>query len=500
MDKKRLIHTSLLTLTLLTLPSGCSHDISMSEEAIKHVLTVQICDEDIYTSRSNAPDELMISDINLLLFDEEGDLHEKVYIEDGMTDCRLRLNDDVSYSLFACANTGQIHADHISEMEELVHYLGSPDDYDVGIPMSAVIHDLNISRDTTVRLALTRLAAKIALMIDRSRLNEDVELTIREVSLRNCPAKAGLFKERPAAKMEDCFETGFTVENVSPLNSCGNDGKSGEVCLFVLEDIRRSSGMEGLLPYLEIKADYRSDSLYTLGQPLIYRSLVSDCTSSGKIERNCIYDIMLTPEDDGISEDDWKSDKTGLLSFVQEIRLAHDTLRFTYMGEKTALGGMVLPEHAYRKELEWYSSDPGITSVTADGIVSALSEGECDIVCRSTDGSGVEESCHVVSHFLPPFFRAFPEEGYVIGNIGDEIHLRCEVFPPYTPFDVGREYLEDDKADGIYDYVIDEDGHGVTLTLRKPGSGLIYMEAGDPVNQSVLYYIIVNGQDVDTSQ
>jgi len=500
MDKKRLIHTSLLTLSLLTLPSGCSHDISMSEEAIKHVLTVQICDEDIYTSRSNAPDELMISDLCLLLFDEEGHLHEKVYIEDGMRDCGLRLNDDVSYSLFACANTGEIHADHISEMEEIVHYLESPYDYDAGIPMSAVIHDLSISRDTTIRLALTRLAAKIALRIDRSMLDEDIGLRIREVCLRNCPAKAGLFKERPAAEVEECFETGFTVEDVSPLNSYGDDGTSGEVCLFVLEDIRRVSGKECLPPYLEIKADYRSDSLYTLEKPLIYRHLISECTDNGNIERNCIYDIMLTPEDDGISEDDWKTDKTGLHSFVQEIRLFHDTLRFTYMGEKTALVGMVLPEHAYRQELEWSSSDPGITSVTADGTVTALSEGECDIVCRSTDGSDVEESCHVVSHFLPPYFLAVPEEGYVYGNIGDEIHLGCEVFPPYTPFDVGTEYLKDDKADGIYDYVIDEDGHGVTLTLRKPGSGLIYMEAGDPVNQSVLYYIIVNGQDVDTSQ
>ena len=57
------------------------------------------------------------------------------------------------------------------------------------------------------------------------------------------------------------------------------------------------------------------------------------------------------------------------------------------------------------------------------------------------------------------------------------------------------EYLEDDKATGIYDYVIDEDGHGVTLVLTGPGSGLIYMEAGEPVNDAALYFIEVNMPD-----
>jgi hypothetical protein len=52
--------------------------------------------------------------------------------------------------------------------------------------------------------------------------------------------------------------------------------------------------------------------------------------------------------------------------------------------------------------------------------------------------------------------------------------------------------MEDDKAEGIYDYVVDEDGHGATLTLTGPGTGLIYMEAGEPVNDSALFIIEVN--------
>ena len=52
--------------------------------------------------------------------------------------------------------------------------------------------------------------------------------------------------------------------------------------------------------------------------------------------------------------------------------------------------------------------------------------------------------------------------------------------------------MEDDRKEGIYDYEIDEDGYGATLTLTGPGRGLIYMEAGDPVNEAALFIIEVN--------
>ena len=52
--------------------------------------------------------------------------------------------------------------------------------------------------------------------------------------------------------------------------------------------------------------------------------------------------------------------------------------------------------------------------------------------------------------------------------------------------------MEDDRERGIYDYIIDEDGHGAILTLKGPGRGLIYMEAGHPVNDAALFIIEVN--------
>ena len=81
---------------------------------------------------------------------------------------------------------------------------------------------------------------------------------------------------------------------------------------------------------------------------------------------------------------------------------------------------------------------------------------------------------------------------YIIGDIGDKIHIGCILKPSDTPFDVGIEYMKDDKAEGIYDYTIDADGHGAVLTLTGPGRGLIYMEAGPPINDAALFLIEVN--------
>ena len=105
------------------------------------------------------------------------------------------------------------------------------------------------------------------------------------------------------------------------------------------------------------------------------------------------------------------------------------------------------------------------------------------------DGWRVDKSG--ISYTGEPHIIQYPDD-YIRGNIGDIIHIGCTLYPPDTQFDVGRKYLEDDKAAGIYDYVIDEDGHGVTLKLTGSGTGLIYMEAGEPINDAALFFIEVN--------
>lgn len=89
------------------------------------------------------------------------------------------------------------------------------------------------------------------------------------------------------------------------------------------------------------------------------------------------------------------------------------------------------------------------------------------------------------------YLRVTPDN-YIRGKIGDTIHIRCDYKPSFAILDIGLEELEFDHDNGIYDYTLDEDGKGVVLKLTGSGSGMLYIEAGAPINQSELVIIEVD--------
>ena len=147
----------------------------------------------------------------------------------------------------------------------------------------------------------------------------------------------------------------------------------------------------------------------------------------------------------------------------------------------------------------WQSKDSPLTYrfYLGDGLNSLDMERNCHYHITvipeddGLDGDGWRVDKTGLRYTGQTLFEPFPSD-YIVGNIGEKIHIGCRITPQHTPFDVGIEYMEDDKAAGIYDYTVDPDGHGVTLTLTGPGTGLIYMEAGPPINDSALFLIEVN--------
>ena len=160
--------------------------------------------------------------------------------------------------------------------------------------------------------------------------------------------------------------------------------------------------------YVEVWLDYESPSHYSIDKPLIYRFYLGKDTNSLDVERNCHYHITIIPEDDGLTEDSWRVDKTGIQEKDQDI-----------------------------------------------------------------------------------FFEMIPS-GYLQGTVGETVHVMCRFQPEDAEFDIGLEELEEDRQRGLYDYIIDEDGHGVRLILTGPGTGIVYMEAGEPVNEAAMWVVEVN--------
>lgn len=390
-------------------------------------VSITLCDP-IFDTRATIPDEEAINDLNLIII--EGKSTEEIIWKEELEKSRehkfeVRLVKGRTYTVAAIANLGK-RADIRSyeELKELTVEIQESDGYRNGIPMSAVCEDIRIGNGTSLRMELIRMAAKISLKIDRSQLSKDVQMEITGVRIGNCPRFVNVTGPSGATCASDVFRTGFelTPEQCQPLNITGQHGLSGEISAYMLEN------MQGSFPYMieedeekvldeddpladrasfiEIEISYKSSDLISYDTPLIYRFYLGDGVRSLDIERNCHYRFTVVPEDDGLSGNGWRVDKSGI-------------------GPST------------------------------------------------------------------PVFVMHPGN-YVEGHAGDSLHIWCECYPRTSPFDIGKEELDFDRSRGIYDYRIDEDGHGVTLYLKKPGTGIIYMSAGDPINRSGMVLVCVN--------
>ena len=416
MGRERQLLCGILTVFML-LPS-CAIDNREAEISI-------LIGETALKTKSRLPDEEKISDVGILIYDVYGRLEHSSY-HTGQNVFHAKLLKGERYEIRAFINFGyKITAQHIEELEDVQFHLAYPDEYKNGIPMVAAT-DVVINGDSQIVLEPVRLMSRISLKMDRSKLSEDVRMDVSSVRIGNCPKKVKVFGSSRAESEDDCFTAGYSHSGseCSALNTEDSKRMSDEVSLYMLENIQGRFSENGIdsdedkifedydkrqkiCSYVEIGLEYSSPAWTSMTGPLIYRFYLGEDRNSLNVERNCHYHITVSPEDDGLKENSWRVDKTGL----------------QYTGETSLV--------------------------------------------------------------------KYPS-GYINGNIGDRIHLGCIVTPSHAPFDIGREYLEDDKAEGIYDYEIDTDGHGVTLQLTGPGTGLIYMEAGDPINEAALFIIEVN--------
>ena len=417
-----------LTLLLLNLVIGCrSWDRERERAGIAFVL-----DPGNGTpTRSSLPDEQLVSDVNLLLFNGEGLLEEKRYltgrqlsITGGSVTLRTSLLQDVPYDIFVAANLGYaLPSLTREEMETYRYHLAYPDEYSRGMPMSARLDGFVSHGEPEVVLPLVRTMARIDLTLDRTRLQSDVTFQVTSVHIGNGPSSVLLFGDSKAESSSQVFAGGFSLEGrqVQALNVDRTTGVSGTVSLYLpenlqgdllgVDDERKKVFTEGrfdsVCSYLEIRGSYHSDSFHTrAGEPLVYRFYLGDGPGNFDVLRNTACKVTVHLEGTGLGEDGWRVDKSRL-----EAETHFD-----------------LHPAAYNE-------------------------------CRS----------------------------------GEDFHLWCDVVPDGTPFEIEPVAWDDDDAvHDLYSFDIDPSGHGLTIHTRKGGSVLVYFKAGPPVNRDTLALLVVD--------
>lgn len=516
MERKGWLFSRLLTCAaVIAAVSSCTGTMKEEKaEDIRREVMLRISAPALQTRGGDAYED-RISTLDLLIF-EDGMPDYRTYRKtEGASDMEVTISlvSGRNYSIYAFVNfKDRIEAESITEVQEAMVQLQNPSNEGLGIPMYGFLEDITVSEEKEISMQLTRMMAKVSIRMDRSRLSRDVELQVRRISACNCPRNASVFTDSRARSRFDCFDTryGWTGDECSPLNTVTTGGFSEEVSLFLLENMQgefpheigedeeKVLDEEGLLSqicsYIELEMEYCSPRHFINGQNLIYRFYLGEGLKDLNVERNCHYHIDIVPEDDGLSGGGWRVDKSGIGTYAQEIILSADTLEMTYRGEEHQLEATVVPDGTTFREVSWKSSDPSVADISPDGKVTAHDEGTCLITCSATDGSPATSTCGINVRYAPPSFTMYPGD-YIEGNVGDDIHIWCEIFPPNAPFDPGHEELDYDKSRGIYDYTIDEDGKGVTLHLKKPGTGIIYMTAGEPVNQSGMAIVVVRSYE-----
>lgn len=112
------------------------------------------------------------------------------------------------------------------------------------------------------------------------------------------------------------------------------------------------------------------------------------------------------------------------------------------------------------------------------------------------EGDGLnEDSWRIDRSFLSDIVSFIMKpDGHIEAEIGDEIHVRCSYSPAGAPFKIGLDELEEGRTRGVFDYSIDEDWHGVKISIVGPGDAKVYMKAGAPISQAGLLTIHVSDE------
>ena len=247
-------------------------------------------------TRSMDTDDNLITDYNLMIFNSLGFLEEKLFISsrempqyrDGI---KVKLLRGVPYTILAAANLGYALPEmDLAKALSYRFHLAYPDEFTRGIPMSAVMEDVEATDE--IHLPLRRLMARVDIITDLSMLDTGIDMIFREAAVGNCPSSALLFSPSERDGAQGTFASGYFKKMT--------DGKA---TLYLLESLGDEGG-----PYIELRAEYFSPTLNTKpGGRLIYRIHFDEAI------RNAQYTIHVIPHGDGLSNNDpWLVDRRDL--------------------------------------------------------------------------------------------------------------------------------------------------------------------------------------------
>ena len=167
------------------------------------------------------------------------------------------------------------------------------------------------------------------------------------------------------------------------------------------------------------------------------------------------------------------------------------------VGEDLTLTASILSDNANNKSVDWTSDNTDVATVV-DGKITAVSPGECNITCASTDGSNVSAVCHIVvnepeQHWLSV---VLPNGSFSINATNLEtIELKITPDSDYTVHSITADGVEQDIAPDETLLTLPALSHSTTVNVVFAFSGISTNVEEIPDTSDSLH-LTVTGNDV----
>ena len=130
---------------------------------------------------------------------------------------------------------------------------------------------------------------------------------------------------------------------------------------------------------------------------------------------------------------------------VKSISLQEATINIG-VGKTEKINATVEPVSASQKKIEYLSLDESIAKVSQAGIVTGVKAGTCEIVCKATDGTGIETRCTVNVNQLVTAIK-IKETGKSTGEINLIEDRQKRLLLEFEPSDATDKSLKLDTSD-----------------------------------------------------
>jgi len=332
----------------------------------------------------------IIRDVCIFVYDNNGNIFNTIY--SSKKSIVLSLDINKKYSFFVLVNMGKISFfppfETISEIE---HYF-----YDASnqatlfniyknIPMYGESKSISISNKKNVSINLINLTSCIKVILDKTKLDNDVNLDVTEVSLHNIPRATNIFQDIDYYEQPSLLSEGSSLKKSNgELESLYNEG----VTLYTFENL----GNSYYNTYVELTANYSSNSFCKENVKLLF--FIKKNNSS--IIRNKEYLLHINPYGRGLNRDEdflFNIDISDMKFYARAISINNGN-KILHPSDTCKLISNILPINNHKKVI-WSCYPKGVVTLDNDGLVTALKEGQVEIIASVDDSSGVSSSTKI---------------------------------------------------------------------------------------------------------